>query len=1202
MSNFIAGGGQFVTDLAKDGITVSGDSLSRDLSFNAQCFLIQNMFDIARKTEAVHAGGSTPPTIAGAPQVPGEFVSRAGMSDGAPWSEPAGGFPKHVELHRDEVHNHPNTVTGGTQTFVNWPSGYKFISPILSDDTYPPSSQFSKLAAQKDANAKALLDLSPSVQAQLVPLVRLYKVEYDIKKDADGNLDPDLRPDLSTGKDIEIIFDDFTREEALDQMVQDNPIQAALYENRGGRLGGAGIKSFSWDLKGVNPAEIDANITADLKIHFNSIDDLFLDDLREVATSAGARNRATFLDLIIHAPTQADVESITAGTVRDIAAGLTDPCEVGTDYLNKPAYLLYHGKFFEIKAVVGWQVPPHIRIDDGMTDDTALREVLRQTQTPLYMQLVSHQFKFEQDGSVDLDIHFRARLTARDGRYDILRPEAGDADLDRSRAKLAQLQKEKDEMSGSDEDVHGRSSEDLDAEMKDLEKELNADLAVRYQWILDGLTGRNEPSHGSYGRRGNPVNPEPEVLVQRSKLYDAMATPVQLRGLNTFEYADPTVLGSGETGGNQNFAQPMSMEGFVRVNNQHLVDEAGAEHPVNYGGVAGALADTLVFAGSSLSNRGGPGERRVAATQQPGAGTTAPGDSAHSGQRFENIGSTLPGPGGENIPIETLGDMEQGNAVPPGSAGAAGRGAQTSVGSVYQGHTFMKYGLSTNPATGVAHFEEWKFFEAPTVRKHKSEWSDVTIKSGTRHQADEANITSTGAIVAARLNSALDDDTPENMSMHTTSGAASAALGANRTNQSGVSSVRERSRFPVTFFLLGDLLDVVISRFRSTDPNNRGAWWDMVNGELAFVTTDIEFFNIKALYATAHKFNMGKDPTVFFKKLAANELAFSAVDRKRLYKRINIASIPIEFDRFLDWYIQKIVKPKRQRYFFYDFISDVLQELVAPALSSQCFAGVPPAQFQITLGDIQTDSDSRFSNALGWGPQTGQHGEGATTRAFNVSTTVSKMSQLVEMGVLPAELRALRHKEPGEPNEVHRTVKVLMATTLKPHMEGIFQKADGTGDFNSGIYHFILGADRGLLKRAVFNRTDAPFLREGRTNRNTSLGANQLRELYSVSLRLYGNTIIKPGQYIYVVPYPMGFGNPRFPFTISRTLGIGGYHLVTGVHSVIDRNGYETSLTALHEAMPLIDPRFSCETSATSHFGTISTTTDAAGNTSQSWS
>ena len=169
----------------------------------------------------------------------------------------------------------------------------------------------------------------------------------------------------------------------------------------------------------------------------------------------------------------------------------------------------------------------------------------------------------------------------------------------------------------------------------------------------------------------------------------------------------------------------------------------------------------------------------------------------------------------------------------------------------------------------------------------------------------------------------------------------------------------------------------------------------------------------------------------------------------------------------------------------------------------------------------------------------------------------------------------------------HRNIKVLMATTLVPQMDGVFMNNTGTGDFNYGIYHFVLGADRGLLKRAVFDRTDQPYLSEGRVARDRQLGANQLRELYNVSLRLYGNNIIKPGQYIYVTPYPMGFGNPRYPRSISRTLGIGGYHLVTSVHSVIDRNGYETSLIALHQAMPLLHPEYRQDTAVYTEFGTF---------------
>ena len=37
------------------------------------------------------------------------------------------------------------------------------------------------------------------------------------------------------------------------------------------RAGGVGLKNFSWEYLGVNPAEVENNIKAELSLHFNSI-------------------------------------------------------------------------------------------------------------------------------------------------------------------------------------------------------------------------------------------------------------------------------------------------------------------------------------------------------------------------------------------------------------------------------------------------------------------------------------------------------------------------------------------------------------------------------------------------------------------------------------------------------------------------------------------------------------------------------------------------------------------------------------------------------------------------------------------------------------------------------------------------------------------------------------------------------------------
>jgi len=142
---------------------------------------------------------------------------------------------------------------------------------------------------------------------------------------------------------------------------------------------------------------------------------------------------------------------------------------------------------------------------------------------------------------------------------------------------------------------------------------------------------------------------------------------------------------------------------------------------------------------------------------------------------------------------------------------------------------------------------------------------------------------------------------------------------------------------------------------------------------------------------------------------------------------------------------------------------------------------------------------------------------------------------------------------------------IHLNSTRLNYMDGNYTK-----NIDSGIQHFVVGLDRGLLKEARFERVDAPYLREARVNRNRTLGTQQLRELYNVSLKLYGTPILKPGQYIYVSPSTFGFGDLTAKDSHARMLGIGGYHLVVSVESTIGRNGYETTVKALHQALPAI--------------------------------
>ena len=90
-------------------------------------------------------------------------------------------------------------------------------------------------------------------------------------------------------------------------------------------------------------------------------------------------------------------------------------------------------------------------------------------------------------------------------------------------------------------------------------------------------------------------------------------------------------------------------------------------------------------------------------------------------------------------------------------------------------------------------------------------------------------------------------------------------------------------------------------------------------------------------------------------------------------------------------------------------------------------------------------------------------------------------------------------------------------------------------DTAQGVYHHYLGSTCGLVKSINFVRFDQPYLRESRIQKEGALGAEQLRELYSANIELYGNTLYKNGNYIYINPALIGATEEKL-----NTLGLHG--------------------------------------------------------------
>ena len=216
--------------------------------------------------------------------------------------------------------------------------------------------------------------LRPSEIAELVPHIRIYK-EFQLEG--------------GTTREEEVPFDSYLRAEEAASMLNSS------YDR--GR--GVGLKSFDWSYTGRAPFADTRVITAELKLFFQSFDEL----LRYRNLATGATDHDThpgwfrYTDLI------------------NIAGG-AEATSSGEN--NRDSY--------KIRAEVGWADPGG---ENNFIGDAgakkAKRDAIRASKTVLYLQADNHTLDISDEGTVNLSIHYIARQEAEFslGDADILATE-----------------------------------------------------------------------------------------------------------------------------------------------------------------------------------------------------------------------------------------------------------------------------------------------------------------------------------------------------------------------------------------------------------------------------------------------------------------------------------------------------------------------------------------------------------------------------------------------------------------------------------------------------------------------------------------------------------------------------------------------------------------------------------------------------------
>jgi len=378
----------------------------------------------------------------------------------------------------------------------------------------------------------------------------------------------------------------------------------------------------------------------------------------------------------------------------------------------------------------------------------------------------------------------------------------------------------------------------------------------------------------------------------------------------------------------------------------------------------------------------------------------------------------------------------------------------------------------------------------------------------------------------------------------------------------------------INYFYLGDILEVMFETIALTRL--------LHDRKIAFVTTDFTYINLLKIIE-ASKINPSNYEVTIqnfdFSKLRCSEKSLPKSAFNNFYSVLNVANIPIEAAAFLDFFTEKVIAQERQNYYLNNFLADLFTQLVKPALGDNAIQGMPNNQPALINTDVSVvdNIDSPLFDPTLFNERDPTYQENAYKLFLNDpgekvrDSNISLESQYTFINTINGYQKlqlfsdtVLLQNPLSKTNNNIATVKIIGVNGGASHFDGKYQT-----NINEGIVNFVVGLDRGLIKSVSFERVDQPYLRESRTATDKSFGIGQLRELYNVNLTLYGNNLVKPGQMIYVEPNRFIFGRPTEKNSVSRLLGLGGYHLVVDVSNTIGKEGWETSVKALHMSMPV---------------------------------
>ena len=998
---------------------------------------------------------------------------------------------------------------------------YTSFIPIKGE----PTEMMSTLTGRSDLNS--IMTLTPYQLSFLVPKIRLFKTYIGT---------PGTKKYEGKHWDVEMMFSD-----SISGIISGDAQDASknrltkMLSSRAGRGTGVGIKGFSWKYEGTNPAEAANLLTANLSLHFNDVSELF-------------EKRGPFESTVypIDDPERPDIKKDCYFQYVDLIMRTAETGQktLPDDFEKKDNWCkwmwLYNPEHFELKAVVGWEVKA------GAPFSAEQAEVLKSASVILYLTIVDHVIAYNEDGTMGLDISYRAAIESimEDSNADLListfertrqaQVEAMRRALTSGRSQTVtsngdNIVGERDSLgtaqpnaaqSGADESndndkALAKNLENHLIELRDLTR--NMGYLILQNWISDrtympGLS--NLLADGYPGKKlvkdTNDWSPDPPP---------GQPPQPQARG-------NATNITAASTATSENYGYPW---------------------PLSYGAVHGVTPPT---------------------GREPAAGGLS---------RVKEIFVEPSWVGAQDDPTAEGGTESAG----PEDAFVMTKPPWQAIGPADTRQTEGILDGVPTPGTNDSATSKEVASEMETAIQNSASPGDPSGKGLAGGYEDLLS----NAIDARLYHRTSSNMAPEELK---------STLGA--------------KTYPVRYIYYGDLLDWAIRKAFWRPPYTPDEAYTALDkfAELAETAGASSAYKgwdeLKGLEAWDEAIGKGLQGPQGG-KININDFVedlwqikerkfdkiniilgcveyFDPVSRKSVH--INLADVPISLNRWNEWFINKIQRPGVFSYSLRQFIKETLNSLVLDVLGgAECYGA--GSEFSKQIFDIgitnftlpaYKNADGEYENPAKFLTSAGHY--------IQPDATKEDVNYRIDLNKIRTSLDKRSLFEINEDNtEVYHFIAIYARGYESSTLLGLetdeeakaatdpggflsdtqYAGAELPGDLSRGIFHFYMGHNQGLVKSIRFNRTDQKYLAESRILGQGHFGYNQLRGRYEATIVMQGNTFFLPGQYIYINPRSVGSGDEGDEHEdAALLLGLGGYYVVLDIESTITPEFYETTL------------------------------------------